>query len=113
MSASTVALVGALCHSHRELLPLLSAHLADNEGEVLPHLLLADVVRWLVEHRTQSAKCQEIWTWLEDAYVRGDGDEQDLVAASAVEMIPDPGQPGADMRDMLGSVLRTIDPWRA
>lgn len=112
MSASIVALVGALCHAHRDLLPVLDEHLQDHDGEVLAHLLLSDVVRWLVGHRDEPVRCQKVWSWLEDAYSHGDDDEKDLVAVSGVEMIPDPGQPGSEMRAMLGPALRKVDPWR-
>lgn len=51
MSDNTVAAIGALIDAHGDLLPVLEEHPIDNEGEVLPHLVLADVVRWLVGHR--------------------------------------------------------------
>lgn len=111
MTASTVALVGAICHRHRELLPLLDEHLQDNDGELSPHLLLSDVVRWLSALKDDEGRCQQIWTWLENAYADGDDDEKDLVAVSGVEMIPDPGLPGSGMRSMLGPSLRGVDPW--
>lgn len=111
MSASTVALIGALCYSHRELLPVLSAHLDENDGEVLPHLVLSDVVRWLVDHRDNQEACAAAWSWLEDAYLQGDEDEKDLVVVSGVEMIPDPDEPGSEFRELLGPELRAMDPW--
>lgn len=52
MSAETVAAIGALIHANPELLPILEEHLTDNEGEVLPTVLLDDIVRWMVAHRT-------------------------------------------------------------
>lgn len=112
MIASTVALVGALVYAHRLLLPVLAEHLDDNDGEVLPHLLLSDIVRWLVERRGDSAQIGQIWAWLEAAYIHGDEDERDLIATSAVEMIPDPEHPGSEMRSMLGPALRAVDPWQ-
>lgn len=111
MTASTVALVGGLCHRHRVLLPMLAEHLEDNDGEVLPHLVMSDAVRWLVAHRDEQKTCEGIWAWLEVAYRDGDEEEKDLVAVSGVEMIPDPGQPGSELRGMLGPVLRGVDPW--
>ena len=113
MSASTVALIGGLCHQYRALLPVLAEHLEDNDGEVLPHLVMSDVVRWLVARRNDRTTCQEVWNWLENAYQQGDDDEKDLVAVSAVEMIPNPGEPGSEFRGLLGPALREVDPWRA
>ena len=110
--ASSVALVGALCLQHRELLPVLAEHLHDNDGAVLPHLVMSDVVRWLVEHRDQRTRCQAILSWLESAYAAGDDDERNVIGLSGVDMIPDPGTPGSELRSWLGPVLGAIDPWR-
>lgn len=67
MSAETVATVGALIHANRELLPVLEEHLADNNGEVLPTIVLDDVVRWLVAHRTSHPEvCRSVFAWLEE-----------------------------------------------
>ena len=114
MSATTVAAVGALVYTHRQLLPVLDAHLIDNDGEVLPHLVMADVIRWLVEHRdTDWDTCRSVLGWLETEYSLGPAEVRGLIAVSAVEMIPDPGMPGAELRDILGPALRKADPWHA
>lgn len=112
MSANTVAAIGALIDAHRELLPVLEEHLIDNEGEVLPHLVMADVIRWLVDHRqSHPGICQSVLSWLEREYVDGAEDVRGLITVSGVVMIPDPGQPGAELRDLLGPALRGVDPW--
>lgn len=114
MSASTVAAVGALIDGHRELLPLLEEHLADNGGEVLPHLLMADIVRWLVAHLDSHPNaCRSVVAWLEREYLGGDEEIRGLITVSAVLLIPDPGQPGAELRELLGPALRAVDPWLA
>jgi hypothetical protein len=113
MSASTVALIGALMYRTRALLPVLEEHLTDNDGQVLPHLVMADVIRWLVAYRTaQPELVRSVLDWLETAYVDGDEDVRDVIAVSGVEMIPDPGQHGAELRTMLGTHLKAVDPWR-
>jgi hypothetical protein len=107
-----VAVVCALVDAYRELLPVLETHLADNEGEVLSYLLLSDVVRWLVAHRESHPDlCRSVFSWLEDQYERGPDEVRNLIALGAVEMIPDPGEPGAELRDLLGPRLRAADPW--
>lgn len=112
MSASTVAVMGALVYEFRQLTPLLEEHLRDLEGEVLPHLLLTDVVRWLAAHvETDLDSCRSIWAWVEHAYDRGPDDVRELIAVSGVEMFPSPGQPGAALRELLGPALRRYDPW--
>ncbi|MBM6402879.1 hypothetical protein JQN72_01285 [Phycicoccus sp. CSK15P-2] len=113
MSAETVAFIGALTYQNRELLPVLQEQLADNDDQVLPHLVMADVVRWLVVHRSDEEVVRSIIDWLERAYERGDDDVRDVIAVSGVEMIPDPGQPGAELRTYLGPQLSTVDPWPA
>jgi hypothetical protein len=113
MSASTVALVGALTYRNRDLLPILQTHLADNNEQVLPHLVMADVIRWLVDHRSSRLEVvRSVLSWLEDAYLGGDDDVRDVIAVSGVEMIPDPGEPGAELRQMLGPNLSAVDPWQ-
>lgn len=113
MSATTVAAIGALIDSHRELLPVLEEHLEDNEGEVLPHLVMADVMRWLVAHRASEPQvCQAVVDWLETKFLAGPDEVCGLITVSGVEMIPEPGQPGSELRDLLGPALREVDPWR-
>jgi len=112
MSGSTVAVVGALIDAHRVLVPLLDEHLADNERQVLPHLLVSDIVRWLVEHRESHPDvCSSVLGWLGSAYERGPDDVRELIAVSVVEMLPDPGQSGGELHRLLGPLLRRLDPW--
>jgi hypothetical protein len=112
MSASTVAAIGALIDGHRQLTPLLAEHLHDNDGQVLPHLILADVVRWLaVRVDADPALCRSVFDWLEREYERGPDDVRGLIAVSGVAMIPDPGQPGSGLRELLGATLGGVDPW--
>ena len=112
MSANTVAAIGALIDAHRDLLPVLEEHLTDNEGVVLPHLVLADVVRWAVAHRASHPDvCRSVLAWLEREFDDGPEDVRGLITVSGVVMIPDPGQPGAELRDLLGPRLRGVDPW--
>lgn len=107
-----MALIGALAYHHRELLPILQEQLTDDDGQVLPHLVMADVVRWLVAHRSSRPEgVRSVLNWLEDAYERGDDDVRDVIAISGVEMIPDPGTDGAELRRMLGPHLSSVDPW--
>jgi len=111
-SAHTVAAIGALIDAHRQLIPVLEEHLVDNEGEVLPHLVLADVIRWLVEqHAADPGVSRSVIGWLEEEFERGPEEVRGLITVSGVAMIPDPGQPGAELRELLGPALRGVDPW--
>ncbi|GAA4996541.1 hypothetical protein GCM10023317_26220 [Actinopolymorpha pittospori] len=55
----------------------------------------------------------EIIASLEHAFDRGSDDVPGLTAVSGVEMIPDPGQPGSELREFLGPRLRNLAPWNA
>ncbi len=112
MSASTLAAIGALVHEYPQLTLLLAEHLDDNEGQMLPHLVLADVVRWLAARMDiDPATCRSVLDWLEREYERGPEDVRGMIAVSGVAMIPDPGQPGSKLRELLGPSLRAVDPW--
>jgi len=91
---------------------VLAEHLHENDEEVLPHLVMSDGMRWLVEHRDQETRCQDILSWLENAYMAGDDHERDVIVLSGVTMIPDPGRPGSELRVWLGPALSAVDPWR-
>ena len=53
---------------------------------------------------------RSVLNWPEGAYERGDDDVRDVIAISGVEMIPDPGTDGAELR-RLGPHLSSVDPW--
>lgn len=111
-SASNVAAISALVYHHPELAPLLAEHLEDNNGQVLPHLLMGDVIRWLTEHwESDSQVCRSVLDWLDEAYDSGDDAVQELIVVSGVANIPDPGQAGSEIRDALTERLRAWDPW--
>ena len=78
------------------------------------HLVTADIVRWMVAHvGTRPNVCASILSWFERAFEREPDDVRELIAVSAVEMFPDPGRPGSELRVWLGPRLRAIDPWLA
>ena len=113
MTAATVHAVEALVAAHPQLAPVLAQQVSDNDGMLLPHLVLADIMRWLVDHRkSDPAVCAAVMEWLERAYENGPENVRGLITVSGVAMIPDPGQPGADLRSLLGPRLALLDPWR-
>ncbi|WP_019876260.1 DUF7674 family protein [Sporichthya polymorpha] len=112
MSATTVSFACALVYHHPQLLPILEDHLEANDGEVLPHLLLSDVIRFAAANwSSQPAMAASIMRWIDNAYACGDEATQELIVVSGVEMIPDPGEAGSELRHLLGEDLRVMDPW--
>ncbi len=57
MSAATEAAIEQLIAAHPVLAPILVEHREDNFGETLPHLVMADVVRWLVDTAVRIPAC--------------------------------------------------------
>ncbi|MEZ2372170.1 hypothetical protein [Arthrobacter sp. RCC_34] len=113
MKNETEQFVRNMVHAFPQLEPILSESLEDNFGEMLPHLIMSDIVRWLADRGAQDRDVAEaILSWLESAYSEGVDEVQQLIVVSGVEMIPDPGESGSYLRGLLGSQLRENDPWR-
>ena len=109
MRAGDVALAGGLCLKFSELRALLQEHLDDYDG-LLPHLLLADVTRWLVrrllETGPEDALLAGVLEFLEHYFVCGGDHINELIAVSVLETMPLKGEPGAEIRDLLGPAMR-------
>jgi hypothetical protein len=81
----TYRLVGAA----PELTPLLDEHLADQEGELLAYVFMADVSRWLFTTSTANpGRVREVLEWLESEFSSGDFDVRNLIDVGIVEMFP-------------------------
>ncbi len=110
MSAATVAFVGAMTHRCPWLLPTFAEHLSDQEGEVLPHLYMADVERWAEAELQRvsggSAELAELMGFLEAEFARhADSDVGEVISASFLEHIPRPGEKGSELRTLVGPSL--------
>jgi hypothetical protein len=86
-------------------------HRADNE-EILPHLFFGDVARYAVRlHQevgisaTAAPELAAILVLLEDRFAHGSAAEENLIAVSFLENLPDPGEPGDSLRYALGPTL--------
>ena len=104
--AVDVAFIGALVYHHPHLTPILQEHLDDQEGELLPHLAMADIERWIEDQWSGNQQDQVLGllAWMEAAYAAGD-DVTELIAVSFIEHLPYSG-PGSDLRDALGPTMR-------
>ncbi|HSR68677.1 MAG TPA: hypothetical protein VLU25_12130 [Acidobacteriota bacterium] len=110
LSAETVAFVGALVYRFPALLPVLEEHLQDQDGEVLSHVFFGDLTRWIVGRLETAGRkdriLREILDFMEHAFGRGEGEVQELIAVSFLENLPSPGEPGSEIRSLLGPLLQ-------
>jgi hypothetical protein len=103
------ALVRDLVERFALLGPDLAEHLEDNFGEILPHLFLADVMRRLVDLcRGDTAACDRARPpidYLEERFRAGDDQIKELISTGFVEALPREGEPGFEIRSLLGPEL--------
>jgi hypothetical protein len=93
--------------------PMFHEHVTDNFGEILPHVFFADVTRYVVSLFLQPRdmlaprrELQEILSFLEATFSKGDNELCELIAVSFLENLPQLGEPGSDIRQMLGPELK-------
>jgi hypothetical protein len=101
-----------------ELKPYLDEHLADQEGEMLPYLLMGDVARWAHEQASREPDLvSRLTQWLDAEFASGEGAIKDLIGVGFVEMLPETPR-GDAVLDVLGPELTVIardmnlfEPW--
>ena len=107
--SACVALVGLVAWQLPSFAPVLTAHLEEMDGEVLPHLVMA-----AYEQKAEAllssdpASVVGLLKLLEQAAIRGVGEVDDLVFASFVENLPYPGESAEAIRSLLGPKLRSM-----
>lgn len=95
---------------HQALKPLLTEHLDDMDGELAPHLLMADIQRW-VEHSapedaSAAAVVDDLDRALATALETGDTDVENVITVSFLEYWPPPPEPGSGWRQRFPEHLR-------
>lgn len=108
MKAYEVALMGTLCRRFSVFMAMLQEHLDDYDG-LLPHVLMADVTRWVVKRFNTDPSdvlLRQVLDFIESAFEDAKGEDRELIAASFLENLPRPGQAGADVRALLGPALQ-------
>jgi hypothetical protein len=104
LTTLTQELVGA----EPALRAVLDAHLADQGGEFLGHLFMADVTRWLVAHGPVPA----VIAVLERSLVEGDEAVQDVIALSFLENLePEDRTVRAALGPRLRAALDVQEDW--
>jgi hypothetical protein len=124
--AETVAFFGHIAYLVPGLRAVLAAHLRDSDGEMLPHLLMTDVLEWMVSELAQGATVHTpmLFAALERGYVDGSPALRDLMAITFLEhipgfagVVPDPTNVGGRFRaglgPTLGAALWQMEAWRA
>ena len=95
--------------AHPYLSPVIQEHLEDNFGELLSHLLLADVQRWAdanFEHNR--LEVLDLLAWLEAECLTQDSDIEGLLAVSFLQLLPR-GDSVESVRSSLGPCLLRLD----
>jgi hypothetical protein len=108
MSEKTIAVLDRLVERFDSLKPLLQEHLADNFGEVLPHVLLGELTRHLVNLAPETSRVEELQDVLgalETEFAAGDDEVRELLAVSFLENLPRAPEPGHQLRMCLGPAL--------
>lgn len=116
MSDVTIDFIDRIVRSFPRLAPVLDEHISDNFGEVLSHLFLGDLTRFLVSwfldiestserQPTAELELRALLDDLEVSYRAGDEEVQELISVSFLENLPRPGEEAAELRDWLGPAL--------
>jgi hypothetical protein len=106
MRAAQVALLGALAWRFPGLRAELDEHLADNDGEILPHPLMAAYERWAERaHEAGDPTLAAFLEFLEEAYQHGGDQVEELISVSFLEHLPRTGEPGSELREEVGPAL--------
>lgn len=101
-----------LIADHPHLRPSYEEHLEENYGELLPHLLIADICRWVVaEQDSDPLRVLQLLSWLE-VHFAGVGHVMDavdnVIAFSFIEHLPLPSEPGAGVVHLLGPKMKAL-----
>lgn len=101
-------LVARLVADFPTLVTLLADHRADQNGETLPYLFMADVARWAQQTLPSDPRAVgEVVDWLERAFVAAEPAEKDLIGLGFVEAVPFPPD-GAALLLRLGPALTQV-----
>lgn len=108
MATPSETLAIRLVEEFPALAPVMTEHLEDQEGELLPYLFMADVARWAYAHLSSEADLVgRLVDWLEIEFESAQPAEKDLIGLGFVEVIPFPPE-GAPLLLRLGLHLTRV-----
>lgn len=108
MTSPAATLVHSTVSAVPELGPLLEEHLADYDGQVLPHIFFGEVSAWTVAHLgDEQAAVSRLLAHLETAYDGGAQDVLEVIALSFLDRFPERlvAQLGPRLRSELATQL--------
>ena len=115
MNKRSIQVVESLAGCSSGLRVLLEEHSKDNGGEILPHVFFGDLTRYAlsllpdtrsVGEPLQKHELREILNRLEEAYSENDSEITELISVSFLESLPQPGDVGSQIRDLIGPNLK-------
>jgi hypothetical protein len=92
VSSETVQLARHLAETVPALKDLLTEHLDDNDGDLLPHVYFGDLTRWVSAELStdpDSPAVRKVLAELDDAAANGSDDVVELVTVSFLENLDD------------------------
>lgn len=107
MRGYDVTFIGRLCCRFPEFIPLLQEH-RNTYGVLLPHVLMGDITRWVIQRFHADASdvtLRDVLDFIEEAFDGANAEVRELIAASFLENLPRPGQSDAGVRALLGPAL--------
>ena len=108
----SVSALQDLIQQNPRLQPVLRDHLEGYGGELIPTLLIAEIVDWMVDHRSEAGDVvASVIRWMNHSYPTATDELRNVIATGGVEAMPSPGQPGHELRDLLSPELQATDPW--
>jgi hypothetical protein len=123
--AELVAFFGHIAYINPGLRSVLADHLREADGEMLPHMLMTDVLEWACQECEQgwSGQASVLFGALDHGYKEGSPAMRDLMVIAFLEhlpgfagTVPDPTGVGPKVRAGLGpmmtAVLAEIESWR-
>lgn len=108
MNARDFVFLGVLIDRCPSLLPLLQEHI-DTYDQVLPHVFLGELTRWIEDRYQADPDDLQLTTalgYIDEYFAAAGPKDGELIAASFLENLPHAGEPGAEIRDALGPSLR-------
>lgn len=115
MSGETVSFVRATVERFPIFEELLQTHMNDNFGEILPNVFLGELTRYVVDLASnpqddsgddKELRVSEVLRYLENQFVQGGDEIQELISVSFLENLPRQGTPGHEIRNLVGPNMR-------